>query len=91
MLENGERRKTRSDGKTAVLVDAWSADTIQKLLLGSKRTAKAYNKIVKVLLPTLPHPIVLQPCLEMHGSCFSPIPALSGVHCQAKVFTLPAL
>ena len=44
-----ERGKTWSNGKTAVLVDAWSEDTIQKLLLGSKRTATAYNKIVEVL------------------------------------------
>ena len=44
-----ERGKTWSNGKTAVLVDAWSEDTIQKLLLGSKRTVKAYNKIVEML------------------------------------------
>ena len=44
-----ERGKTWSNGKTAVLVDAWSEDTIQKLLLGSKRTAKAYSKIVEML------------------------------------------
>ena len=44
-----EMGKTLSNGKTAVLVDAWSEDTIQKLLLGSKRTAKAYNKIVEML------------------------------------------
>ena len=44
-----ERGKTWSNGKTAVLVDAWSEDTIQKLLLSSKRIAKAYNKIVEML------------------------------------------
>ena len=44
-----ERGKMWSNGKTAVLVDAWSEDTIQKLLLDSKRTAKAYNKIVEML------------------------------------------
>ena len=34
MLENGGRGKTLLGGKTAVLVNAWSEDTFQKLLLG---------------------------------------------------------
>lgn len=44
-----QREKTWSDGKTAILVEAWSEDTIQKLLLGSKRNSKAFQKIAEVL------------------------------------------
>ena len=44
-----ERGKTWSDAETAKLIEAWSEKTIQSHLLGSKRNAKAFEKIVEVL------------------------------------------
>ena len=44
-----ERGKTWSDAETAKLIEAWSEKTIQSHLLGAKRNAKAFEKIVQVL------------------------------------------
>ena len=49
VIKMAEGGKTWLDSETAILVEAWSKDTIQKLLLGSKRNAKAFQKIVEVL------------------------------------------
>ena len=44
-----ERGKTWTKAETAKLIEAWSEKTVQSYLLGSKRNAKAFEKIVQVL------------------------------------------
>lgn len=41
--------KTWLDTETAKLIEAWSEKTIQSHLLGAKRNAKAFEKIMQVL------------------------------------------